>query len=370
MDEEKILFDENCVNKDVLDKLLHDSLILADETFETPPKIIWINDSTIATLGNFSASTGKAKSRKTFNVSALVAASLSNGQVLQYCAALPEGKRKILYVDTEQSRFHCQLVMQRILRLSGLPADVNCENLVFFGLREYSPGMRMKLIDYALQKHKGLGLVIIDGIRDLLVDINNPSESVMVINKLMQWTSRYGIHIHCVLHQNKSDENVRGHVGTELNNKAESVLVISKSTTEANVSEVKPLNIRDKEFTPFAFEVNEDGMPVLASDYVVDTTVKVKQPKKTIADITDEQHAQALHTAFDGKTVSGYEKTINALAKGYAEIGFSRGRTVMSRLLNLLLKKKMVLKFGNNDYCLPDNYPTLPLLDSQDGKGK
>ena len=57
-------------NADLLEKLLKASLIHADETYQTPPQIIWVDNSTIATLGNFSASTGKAKSRKTFNVSA------------------------------------------------------------------------------------------------------------------------------------------------------------------------------------------------------------------------------------------------------------------------------------------------------------
>lgn len=73
----------------IVGKLLKASLIHADETYQTPPQIIWVDNSTIATLGNFSASTGKAKSRKTFNVSALVAASLANGKVLQYTANYP-----------------------------------------------------------------------------------------------------------------------------------------------------------------------------------------------------------------------------------------------------------------------------------------
>lgn len=83
-------------NEKVLDELLKASRILADETYQVPPQIMWVDNSTIATLGNFSASTGKAKSRKTFNVSAIVAASLGNKQVLKYKACLPEGKRKIL----------------------------------------------------------------------------------------------------------------------------------------------------------------------------------------------------------------------------------------------------------------------------------
>ena len=32
------------------------------DTYDTPPEILWVNGSTIGTLGNFSASTGKAKS--------------------------------------------------------------------------------------------------------------------------------------------------------------------------------------------------------------------------------------------------------------------------------------------------------------------
>ena len=83
----------------------------------------------------------------------------------------------------------------------------------------------LRLIEYALQTQKGFGLVIIDGIRDLMLDINNPSESVHIINKLMQWSSRYDLHIHCVLHLNKGDDNVRGHIGTELSNKAELVVM-------------------------------------------------------------------------------------------------------------------------------------------------
>ena len=59
--------------EDFLSDILSASQIRATDTYETPPQIIWIDNSTIATLGNFSASTGKAKSKKTFNVSAIVA---------------------------------------------------------------------------------------------------------------------------------------------------------------------------------------------------------------------------------------------------------------------------------------------------------
>lgn len=136
-----------------------------------------------------------------------------------------------MYVDTEQSRFHCHTVLERILRLAGLPTKTDNENLDFICLREYTPAVRIEVIDYALRQNKGYGLVIIDGIRDLMLDINSTGESVEVINKMMEWSSRYDLHIHCVLHLNKGDNNVRGHIGTEMSNKAETVLVISKAMT-------------------------------------------------------------------------------------------------------------------------------------------
>lgn len=89
------------------------------------------HDITIATLGNFSASVGKPKSKKTFNITAIVAAALSGKNVLRYNAHLPEGKHKVLYVDTEQSKCHCHKVLERILRLAGLPTDRETDNLEF-----------------------------------------------------------------------------------------------------------------------------------------------------------------------------------------------------------------------------------------------
>lgn len=47
---------------------------------------------------------------------------------------------------------------------------------------------RLKKIEEAIYEIDGLGLVVIDGIRDLAHDINSPCESTDLITKLMQWT--------------------------------------------------------------------------------------------------------------------------------------------------------------------------------------
>ena len=207
-----------------LEATWQNSLIRVSDQLTIPPVVLRVDEAIIGTLGNFSVSTGKAKAKKTFNVCALVAAALINGQVLEYRASFPESKRDILYFDTEQSPYHCQLVMQRILSLAGLPLDQEPEHLKFSHLRAIAdPIQRRALIRYAIYNSTNLGLVIIDGIRDL-----------------MQWTEEKNIHIQTVLHLNKGDDNARGHIGTELNNKAESVLLIAKDTKDADRSVVSP----------------------------------------------------------------------------------------------------------------------------------
>ena len=69
-------------------------------------------------------------------------------------------------------------------------------------------------------------------------DINNPGESTTVISYLMTWPGERDIHIHTVLHQNKGDENARGHIGTELSNKAETWLQVEKDENNLDISMV------------------------------------------------------------------------------------------------------------------------------------
>lgn len=113
---------ENCtkeISHDVAVSLWKNAVLSVETECERQPEIIMVKGVCIGTLGNFSASTGKAKSKKTFNLSAIVAAALCDRPVLCYTASLPENKRNILYVDTEQSAYHCQKVMKRIHPASG-----------------------------------------------------------------------------------------------------------------------------------------------------------------------------------------------------------------------------------------------------------
>lgn len=317
--------------------------------YVTAPEILRVHGSPIGTLGNFSASIGKAKSKKTFNVSAIVAAALKNGTVLQYDAELPENKRMILYVDTEQSPYHCQKVMRRIVRMAGLPLDEEPKNLQFLTLRRHTPEVRIAIVEKAIYETDGLGLVIIDGIRDMVYDINSPSESTKIISKLMQWTDELQIHIHTILHQNKADENARGHIGTELNNKAETVLEVAKDKFDNNISTVQAIHIRAMDFQPFAFRINDDALPELVGDYTFDKK-KSESQYFNYSELKEEQHRQALEATFSETESYGYNDLVEALRRGYATIGCVYGENKIVKLKTFLENKRMIVKNSARKY--------------------
>ena len=327
------------IDRQAYEQILQFIRLRVTETYAYPPEIVQVDGITIATLGNFSASVGKPKSKKTFNCAAIVASALSGKNILHYKAHLPEGKHKVLYVDTEQSKCHCHKVLERILKLAGMPTDQETDRLVFFMLREYSPKQRRQIINHALTANPEIGFVVIDGIRDLMYDINSPSESVDLINDLMRWSSMHDLHIHTVLHLNKGDDNTRGHIGTELNNKAETILQVTKSQFDGNISEVKAMHIREREFQPFAFRINRDALPELVKDYAF-----TQEHKPVYSSISDAQHAQALDIVFSNGAIDGYGALIKSLRQGYAEIGFKRGRNICIELNKYLMGRGIIVK--------------------------
>lgn len=296
---------------------------------EKAPEILKANGTVVGTLGNFSASIGKAKSKKTFNVSAIVAAALKNGTVLLYSAELPKDKRKILYVDTEQSPYHCLKVMERIAA-----------------------------VEQAIYNTPELGLVVIDGIRDMVYDINSPGESTRIISKLMQWTDDRQIHIHTILHQNKGDENARGHIGTELNNKAETVLLVEKDKNNSDISRVSAMHIRAMDFEPFAFRINDRALPELVENYAPQER-KAGRPQQEPFDayrhITEQQHRIALEAAFALKSEYGYKELEDALINAYAAVGVKLNHHKAVSLITTLRSKRMIVQENGRKYTfMPD----------------
>jgi len=328
--------DENLKLSSIQEKL-NAAVVTAKEFIETPPICFEIMDgefsSEIGTLGNISLWIGKAKQGKTFAMSmALAAAELGEWLMSKLKITLPQDRKNINLFDTEQSRFHLQRVIRRVAKLSNRDEPVN---LTAYGLRKYAPLERLELIEYALYNTTGLGFVVIDGIRDLITSINDEEQSSMITSKLLKWSEELNIHIAVVLHTNKGDNNARGHLGSELTNKAESVISVGKDEQNADQMIIKPEYCRSKEFIPFCFKIDEYGVP-----YISELPL-IEQPagKKALApvDVAAETHSQVLDAVFRLKTEYKYGELQDQIKDFFMRFGIKFGQNKAREFITFYL---------------------------------
>lgn len=247
-------------------KLVVDLCINTDNEYAKPPICIEISQRgekyRFGTFGNFSVIGGKSKAKKGFIVSSILASAIYGNNILNFKTHFND--KEIVLFDTEQGDYDLFIASKRIVRLNQL--EFHPKKLKVFALRQLNTEDRVVFIENYIEKNKNIGLIIIDGIRDLLIDINSTDQSTELTTKLMQWTKVYNIHATVVLHENPGSDKLRGHIGTEIMNKAETVISVEMVAENNNVSLVKPRYTRGaKPFDEFSFEINEFGLPELSN---------------------------------------------------------------------------------------------------------
>lgn len=250
-------------------ELLRQAKIDPNKPLSLPPVCLSLigsdgKEGIIGSLGDFSLVIGKAKSKKTFCISLFLASMAKNGLIQdRFKGELPSNKNRVIFFDTEQSEYYVQKVLHRVFNLLGSRP----EHFEVYCLRKHTPEERLQIIDTAIQTKTDLGFVAIDGIRDLVTSINDEEEATKIASYILKWTQEKQIHIITALHQNKGDLNARGHLGTELVNKAQTVLSVSLDANNKNISIVEAEFCKDREPETFAFYVNDEGLPELLGDW-------------------------------------------------------------------------------------------------------
>lgn len=234
-------------------------IVNANDEIKMKDTLIYQGDTKVFSLGDISVITGQPKSRKTFLVTALCAAFLSEKG---YLGLIPGRKGKILLVDSEQSKSFVISVSRRIYRILKWDYnDSHKDEIEILTIRELSAKERMDVLEKAIIAIEPT-LVIVDGFADLLQDTNSLEESTKRVSDLMRFSTIYDCHICSVVHTNPNSEKMRGHTGSELQRKAETVLLVTKSE---EITTVSPQFCRNIEFQKFSFRINEDGLPVVCS---------------------------------------------------------------------------------------------------------
>lgn len=283
------------------------------------------------------AITGKTKCGKTIATSLLMSAAMWGGNIMGFEAT--EGLLRILYVDTEQAEYSTQMELNRVLKMSTLPYQP--ERLQILNLRRESYEYRRLLIEAKMsQMHPDL--VIIDGIRDLLLDFNDIAQSMELINHLMTLSVDFDCCIVCILHQNKpkDDNNMRGHLGSELENKSAEVYELSR---EERVFCFSQKLSRNESFTQdLKFEVYQDAdgcaLPKLFSTEV-DT--------EPVAAIDTADYRAVMNWIFAQEQHISYARVKSYMSK----LGICRYADT-ARLWKEALANGHIVRAGSKDYIL------------------
>jgi len=295
-------------------KILWENTLIINKPEEFPP-LITIDESPVATPGNHSLLVGRKKSRKTLFVVWEISKFVTNRNHLAEEAAI---------FDTEQGRKHVWGIRDKIYRMTN-------QNVPVFYMRGMSPKERRDFIEETVKywPHK-LRIIVIDGIRDLMSNINDPDECTEVVVWLEKLILTHNIHVINILHLNKTDGNARGHIGSELLNKAEVTIELTlDENTGATV--VKCESSREKPFEPFMFQHGPTGLPEI-----------IGQTVKGEGGMPDEERLKRLESVFEGE----------ALPRGHLEhqIGaeFACGRSKAKQLIQEFIRNQWIIKSGPN----------------------
>jgi hypothetical protein len=317
--------------------------IRLSDDIEEPEPLLAIQEGTIlqriCSIGDISTIKGKAKSRKSFFATLLIAAIL-HMDLLYQNVSRHEKAKGVLWIDTEQSHFHLQKAMKRIPRMIGHEP----KNLYVFALRRAETQTRLQQLEEQILRFKDdVSFVLVDGFADLIYDINDRAECIQVVNKAMQWTTDHAIHICFILHENKVGTDARGHAGTELTNKSETVFRVKKDPDDPKYcSIVEGEYTRGMGFDPFTFSINSEGLPQVLNPEVVQFEQKKRKP--TTPDIFDDkEHMKALKDAFQIDTEYTRLDTISRV-----KLAWKIGEKKAIDFLNWYLLHEFIEKSGND----------------------
>lgn len=295
----KEITEEQTTHNMLMELIAEECAIDTSEVMEYPPTALSLGEKTIqakggditmpipiGTYGNFSFVQAPPKSKKTFFVSLLASVYLSGGNNFGGKIKGHREGRCLMHFDTEQGHWHAQRVFKRVQDMSNTK-EIGCYHT--YALRTVGYKERIQFIEHCLEQNKGKnGLVIIDGIADLVSDVNNLEESNLCVQKIMQLSAKYDCHIVTVIHSNYGSDKPTGHLGSFLEKKTENQIQLEINTVNKEWITVSCKRSRGYAFETFSFSINEFGLPFVVGEiydpleYFVPRTLTPNKPNEQV----------------------------------------------------------------------------------------
>jgi hypothetical protein len=226
-----------------------------------PSPRYWLKGKIVATPANLFALQAAVKAGKSAFIGAMVASTMEpTGDCLQLESNNPDGLA-VVHFDTEQSPYdhHCSIT--RALRRAGRtepPAWLRSYCLTDVPIADRRRVLRFET-ERASTLCGGVHSVIVDGVGDVCVNPNDPAEAFALVDELHRLAIEFFCTVVPVLHENPGSDfgKTRGHLGSQLERKAETNLRLVKDTngvTTAFTEKSRGAHIPKQDGVLFAFD--------------------------------------------------------------------------------------------------------------------
>ncbi len=217
----------------------------------------------ICSYGNISCVSAPPKTKKSFFISLLASVYLSGENIYGGKIKGHRDDGNLVHIDTEQGRWHSQRSFQRPYQMDS---NIDPDKYNTFALRTIPYNTRMEFLEYYISKLKKPSLVCLDGVADMVADVNDLTSCNACTQKLMELSQRYNCHIICVIHNNFGTSKMTGHLGSALEKKSETIIELEANTVNKEWVTVKCKQSRNYAFETFSFEVNDYGLPCVVGN--------------------------------------------------------------------------------------------------------
>ncbi|MCR4914376.1 MAG: AAA family ATPase [Prevotella sp.] len=191
----------------------------------TEQLLLSVDGIPICVKGDIVALKAKAKAGKTTTLKYMASAMMKGDMPPLNCEV---ENCKVLWFDTEENLPDVKKIVEDVGQITGLSWDYIDSHLRVYSVRKLThktlPDDTELLIKTYLPD-----VVVIDGLVDYLLSFNDETQSHNLLTHLIRICDIYHCTIFAVLHTNKGDDdnNMRGHLGTMLAQKASTVLLCS-----------------------------------------------------------------------------------------------------------------------------------------------
>lgn len=210
-------------------------------------------------LGMLGLVTGLEKSRKTTFLKALIASMLEDGKRrINFSLAL--NGRKAIFVDTEQPEQFFHRTQTHAHTLAGIRGNTPIYDAYSF--RDLTIEERIECTEHLIKTTENLGLLVLDGVLDLVKNFNDEAQCQALVHRLMKWTAESNAMIMTVIHEGKGTGFMMGHLGSALARKCDFAIKMTHNS-DTQFTEVSSKLGRTKPFPSFEFTQDDEGYPIL-----------------------------------------------------------------------------------------------------------